>query len=351
MTTKGNDKKYVTRADSSNILAPPPTSLLSSIADWSNFSHYFLDEHGQPLSQVLLQQSHHQELKQFTPTPKASTSSPSTQQARREIIASLSVKPASRPSSSSSVELAPEEDPREDAPGKEMKTNLFSQYARLEKEERKSALGPSRGDKSFPPQGPQGLSTSAPSSPNTSRLENPADHLCQRKRAKSVEEALTRLGWFWNSEANAMWTPASEATQDVYQPSEQGTTEHKQALLSADVPYQDSSAFLEKYAAGHLDLNGITPGCPCPSLTMQAPLPPYEEARKRMICRSGVFALPPVVLERLDAIASHVRDALGMAIFMLDVLFGEEGWEVTRDGVQHHNNFRRETICAHTIRE
>lgn len=351
MMTKGNDNRFVTRAESSNILAPPPTSLLSSIADWSDFSCYFLDEHGQPLTQVLPQQSRHQELKQFTPIPKATTSLPSIQQARREVIASLSVRPSSRPSSTSSVEPAGEEESPDDAREEERSVNLFSQYACLEREERKAALGPSRGHKSTQPQGPQGLSISAPSSPNTSRLEPPAGHPQQRKRAKSVEEALTRLGWFWNSEANAMWTPASNATHKIDQPSAQATTAHRQALQNSDKTYQDSAAFLEKYAAGHLDLNGITPGCPCPSFTMQAPLPPYEEARKRMICRSGVFALPPSVLERLDAIASHVRDALGMAIFMLDVLFGEEGWEVTRDGIQHHNNFRRETICAHTIRK
>lgn len=344
LSPKHSDRRYTSCAESIDVLAPPPTSLLSPISAWSSFAHYFLDQQGH-FDDELLQSQEAQRLRNLVPPFKAPAAPSSVQDARRRIIGSLSVRPSSRCSSPDADSCT--EDAffggRDDA-----EVNIFTQYALLERNERKRALSTAHPrTKAHQAK----ASISAPSSPVSSRKPLPpagagdaAPQQPNRRRAKSVEEALTRLGWFWNSESESMWSPSSSPQTAALGP--------KAASIKPKTAGDDgATSFLGRYAAGELDLNDIQPGCPCPSLIMPAPLPPYEEARKRMICRSGVFSLPPDILQRLHAISAHIRDSLNMGLFMLDVLFGEEGWEVTADGVQHHNNFRRETICAHTIRE
>lgn len=291
-------------ASSISLLAPPPTSLVAPISAWSSLSDSLDDDD--------VAASHRKRLSQFRPLSKASAASSSIQDARREIIASLSI--------------APRDDDDGDDAGESR--NTFARYAQLERQQaqsRATATTQRRGVS----QHSQSAAASAPPSPTSDRKKSSPLQDGSRRRAKSVEEALTHLGWFWNSdcESDLPLAPPTNATDD--------------------------DDYLDKYATGQFDLEHVqpSPGYSCPVLGMPAPLPPHEEARKRMICRTGVFGLPAEIIERLHGIAMHVRGALNMTIFMLDILFGEEGWEITEEGVQHHNNYRRETICAHTIRE
>ncbi|CAO1624217.1 unnamed protein product [Sympodiomycopsis kandeliae] len=369
MTSASNVKRPARTAQSSAVsaLAPPPTSLMSPLSAWNLFSEYFIDSQGQVSVDLREQPRSEQSRSHPSPQSGSSRARSTSSAARREIIAALSVRPSSAYSSPSSPPPSSSSSSSSSSSGEKSslsastsvpKRNPFSRYARFEK--RRRAMQRSEGHRDGQARrlfgGSSSIlprSTSHLSDASADVREASSDSLTPKhQRAKSVEEAITRLGWFWDSDAHALWEPQrqglrrnkSDPTQDQRsdgQPADQSST------LKAR--FGDSTSFIEGYGSGQLDINDIAPGCPCPDGIMQAPLPPYEEARKRVICRLGVFSLPDQVLERLHAIASHVRDALHMSIFMLDVLFGEEGWEIEQDGIVHHNNFRRETLCAHTI--
>lgn len=364
MASTSESRRPLRTAQSSSVsaLAPPPTSLMSPLSAWTLFSEYFIDSQGQ-VGLDLWEQARAEQnlLRHPAPQSAGSTDRSTSSAARREIIAALSVRPSSACSSPASPSLSSSSSSADtsslDRSASSPRSNPFSRYARFEKRRSAKQRSHNHRDTQSSQGGLPETASFLPEISSHSRKDSSEHVRPEHQRTKSVEEAITRLGWFWDSDAQALWEPqrqglwrhSSDPLHD-----QQKTTSTSQHPVQRSVPkasVDKFASFVQGYGSGQLDINDIAPGCPCPDGVFQAPLPPYEEVRKRVICRSGVFSLPPHSLQRLHAIAAHVRDALRMSLFMLDVLFGEEGWEITQDGIAHHNNFRRETLCAHTIRE
>ncbi|PWN20666.1 hypothetical protein BCV69DRAFT_282885 [Microstroma glucosiphilum] len=203
-----------------------------------------------------------------------------------------------------------------------------------------------------------------------------------RRRAKSLERAMAGLGWYWSSDAESIWGQPRASSNDSRRASierersrtaplprtdlskpystlyeEQGEEEGEPSRASTSSTSQ--SSFLAAYAAGDFDIHEAgsrvedrdresfsTGDCAFP-----APVPVWEAARKRAACRLGVWSLPKSVLRDIDDVRSGLAEKLGAdkEEIMADILFGEEGWKFTLEGLLHHNNLRRNTVCAHVI--
>lgn len=186
---------------------------------------------------------------------------------------------------------------------------------------------------------------------------------------------MARLGWYWSSDAESIWGPKDsrrasidrERTQSAllprgeppkpYSDPREELQEGQTSRASTSSP--SHSSFLAAYAAGEFDLHEAasligdrdkdsfsTGDCAFP-----APLPTWEAARKRAACRLGVFSLAPTVVRDIDSVRSRLGERLraDKEEILADILFGEEGWEFSPQGLQHHNNVRRNTVCAHVI--
>lgn len=304
--------------------------------------------------------------------------------AKRQAVASLSMEPGS-PSSSRRSSLD---------------DNAFAQFARFEERrasEAKTAKSTtpkfrmpfskwSRSHKETP-MSPSLSSDIAPDEPSYRsgglaidlgpRDAGASPRLDTKLRARSIEEAVESLGWYWNSKADAIWGPAQKEHSAHKEPPFMGrcmsvvdlTTSAKSLLppsvqrLAGKAHRSKSDAaesfkswddYLEAYAAGSFDISEASrqprvEGHRPVDGHLAAPMPDWELSRKLAICRAGVFDLPPSLLRKIDDIAMRIKEALDMDITYVDVLLGDEGYLILGDQVKHYLSCRRDTMCAHTI--
>lgn len=217
---------------------------------------------------------------------------------------------------------------------------------------------------------------------------SPLPHHSQAKaQARSVEEAVTSLGWYWNSKAETIWGPSATQEETFLSPTDQDADQSnrlrsrsfadiasparakvpsslrtqrlatKSRRSNSDPPaptFKSWSDYLDAYVAGTIDLGDenerpVVEGEMPEESHMKAPVPEWELARKSAICRAGIFDLPPSVLDRVHAIATRIKTALDMDIIYVDVLFNDEGYLIVKEGIKLHLSCRRDTLCAHTI--
>lgn len=185
----------------------------------------------------------------------------------------------------------------------------------------------------------------------------------RRRSNSNVDQAVHDMGWYWDSDATRIWQysrrPSSHRATSV--PADAllatGPSQGPSSPTSSESPSSASpqasswSTFVEAYSRGDLDLDAVNDIRPFASGKFEAPIPPFEHARKMMACRLGVFTPAPSLTKHIDTLKRTVAEKLDLSHdeMMVDVLYGEEGWEFIERGLVHHNNFRRETICAHLI--
>ncbi|CAO1629843.1 unnamed protein product [Jaminaea pallidilutea] len=224
-------------------------------------------------------------------------------------------------------------------------------------------------------------------------------------RNAGLEDALVALGWYWDSRAQAIWgqgrrrsrqgdsipssgfsgtgseamakgafkrPSTSEAHGVGMAPSASGRRnssfeaqlhDHSRPRSGPSKQELESwSAFIDAYSAGRFDLGRPSErpkGSPPPeycdasesehSTTFKAPLPAWESERQAAVCRADIWNLPLKVRERIDVIRNRVKEELGVQTVYADVLFGDQGYLIQKEGVVLHNEWRRKTLCGHTI--
>ncbi|CAO1632661.1 unnamed protein product [Parajaminaea phylloscopi] len=186
---------------------------------------------------------------------------------------------------------------------------------------------------------------------------------------RDVVDAMSGLGWYWDSKAEAIWGRRAASPDGRVSDSERsrrrmvGETSTRRSSSSGR-PAETSWSwrkYLEDYAAGAFDIDDPVASKPrekaatsqSPAATipdyLRCPLPAWEGDRLAAICRSGVFQLPTAVLGKIDALAERLRAELSVKTVYVDVLFDDESYLVQQEGTICTKTRRQDTICSHTI--
>lgn len=253
----------------------------------------------------------------------------------------------------------------------------------------KSALSPAEfSDRFDSPEGlASNLSIDEPSAPS-----------------RSVDSAMAQLGWFWNSQADAIWgastsTRANQShtarpvTREASRPPPAGSRPNRTIPRPATASASTRSSsydfghpqlqrlssgptsmtlrswdnYMEAYASGRFDIEdaiALKPtGLPSAEHSWQtsssngpsspgylrSPMPPFEGARRAAICRSGILELPPHLCRKIDTLSERLKRDLKVATVFVDVLFGDKSYFVLKDHMSLFPAPRQDTMCGHTI--